>query len=805
MTKKKQQTIHTPGRIHNFSLTKHGIEGETENARFQLSVYQEGIIRVQVTNKQDFTPNPYSVMLSPQISQFEFEETDQYFFLKTKLIDVKIRRENFSLTFLHKSGTPLSEDDSNFGISWQGTEVSSYKKLQPREKFIGLGEKTGGLNRSGKAYTNWNTDHFGYGNNSDPLYISIPFYIGLHHDKCYGIFFDNTHKTVFNFGASNNRFSYFSADDGDLDYYFMHGENVSEIITFYTSLTGKMEMPPLWALGFQQCRYSYYPDRDVLRLAETFRDKDIPADVIYLDIHYMENYKVFTFDGENFPDPAGLISALKEKGFRVVVILDPGIKVDKGYFPYIDGKEKGLFLKYPDGSDYKGHVWPGWCAFPDFTNPDTRQWWSEKMAFYTNLGVDGFWTDMNEPASWGQHMPNLVEFDYEGEKVSHRKGRNVYGMQMARSTQQGAKVLRENQRPFVLSRSGFAGIQRSAAVWTGDNVANDDHMLLGIRLVNSLGLSGVSFAGYDIGGFEGNTPPSLFARWISIAAFAPLFRAHTMINSTSSEPWSFGEEVEEISRNYIKLRYQMLPLFYSAFYQSHLTGLPVAKSLAIDYPFNKKIYKPAYENQFLCCDSLLVIPAVSFKDVTKGYLPAGNWSYFYNDKRYSGNQEIYVDCPLSYLPVFVKGGAVITLQDCVQHTAYSKMESLYIHVYRGTGITRFVHYEDAGDGMEFIEGAFFKREIILNSDDNEIIIGAAEGTLESRYAQLTVFFHGFQQHKAVLNGGSSLSLEKQNVTHLKKISDFDPLPNGKHPYHFCKQVPFIHVKNSKDSIYVQLV
>jgi len=803
MTSQTNNTIHTPGPIQHYILTENGLKGKTDTASFKLTVYLEGLVRVQVTNGHSFSPNPYSVILTPQVTHFEFYETDEFLFLNTKILEVKIRRENLSITFLDKTGTVLSEDDPNFGISWQGTEVSTYKKLQPWEKFIGLGEKTGGLNRWGKAYTNWNTDHFGYGNNSDPLYMSIPFYIGLHHEKCYGIFFDNTHKTVFNFGASNNRYSYFSAEDGDLDYYFFHSENVSEIITSYTSLTGKMEMPPMWALGFQQCRYSYYPDRDVLRLAETFRDKDIPGDVIYLDIHYMEGYKVFTFDGENFPDPAALIKAVKAKGFKIVVILDPGIKVQEDYLPYLEGKAKGLFLKYPDGSDYEGHVWPGWCTFPDFTSPETRQWWAEKLAFYTDLGVDGFWTDMNEPASWGQHVPNLVEFDYEGEKVSHRKGRNVYGMQMARSTQQGAKDLRKNKRPFVLTRSGFAGIQRSAAVWTGDNLANDDHMLLGIRLVNSLGLSGVSFAGYDIGGFEGNTPPSLFARWISIAAFAPLFRAHTMINSTASEPWSFGEEVEEISRNYIKLRYKLLPLFYSAFYQSHLTGLPVAKSLAIDYPFDEYIYKSSYENQYLCCDSLLIIPVVSFKDVTKGYLPAGTWYYFYTDKIYSGNQEVYVDCPLSYLPVFVKGGAVLTLQESIQHTAYNEMESLYIHVYKGSGITRFMHYEDAGDGLEFLEGAYFKREITLNSDSNEVTLGAPEGTLESRYAHLTIFFHGFDHQEAVVND-ETMSMERQDVTHLKKLSDFDPLPSGKHPFHTCNQVGYIHIKHTKKPITVQL-
>jgi alpha-glucosidase len=276
-----------------------------------------------------------------------------------------------------------------------------------------------------------------------------------------------------------------------------------------------------------------------------------------------------------------------------------------------------------------------------------------------------------------------------------------------------------------------------------------------------------------------------------------------MINSTASEPWSFGEDVEEISRNYIKLRYKLLPLFYSAFYQSHLTGLPVAKSLAIDYPFDDHIYQDSYENEFLCCDSLLVVPVVSFKDITKAYLPAGTWYYFYTDKIYAGNQEIYVDCPLTYLPVFVKGGAVLTLQESTPHTDYRKMESLNIHVYKGSGITRFMHYEDIGDGWEFMEGAHFKREILLNSDSNELLIGTAEGTLESRYAQLTIFFHGFDQKGAVVDG-KEMSLASQEVTYLQKVSDFDPLPNDKHTFHTCKQVSYLQLKHTITPMTIQL-
>ncbi|MEP2348129.1 MAG: glycoside hydrolase family 31 protein, partial [Algoriphagus sp.] len=698
------------GKIDKWTRTSDGFSAKSEIAQVQITVIRAGIIRIQATRNDSFDVNPYSIVAQPQEIDFFLEEQEDSLILTTSQVQVQFDLQGGICSFFDLNGFLLNKDDS-LGISWLGTEVTCYKEVQANEKFIGLGEKTGNLNRAGRAYTNWNTDYFGYGINDDPLYASIPFYIGLHGEKAYGIYFDNTHKSVFNFGASTDRFSYFNAEDGDMDYYFIHEPTVAEIISSYATLTGKMKMPPKWALGYQQCRYSYYPDSEVLALSTTFRDKKIPADVIYLDIHHMEQYKVFTFDGEKFSDPKNLISRLKEKGFRVVVILDPGIKTEAGYLPYEEGKAKGLFLKYPDGKDYVAQVWPGWCAFPDFTNPDTRSWWMEKLVFYTEAGVDGFWTDMNEPASWGQFTPNLIEFDYEGTTASHRKARNIYGMQMAKSTQEGSVLNLPNQRPFVLTRAGFAGVQRFAAVWTGDNVSTEEHMLAGVRLVNSLGLSGVPFSGYDLGGFAGEATKSLYARWMSIAAFSPLFRAHSMINSNDAEPWAFGEEVEEISRTYMKLRYNLLPTIYSKFRQSSHTGLPLAASLAIAYSNDPLIFTPAFQNQYLFCDSFLIAPVESFKEILKVYLPVGDWYYFFNDQAHSGGQVIYQDCPLNNLPVFVKAGSILALQSDVAHSSAKHDGILRIHVYAGSEGSEYLHYEDDGVSFDFESGVYHERLI----------------------------------------------------------------------------------------------
>ncbi|HET9487540.1 MAG TPA: TIM-barrel domain-containing protein, partial [Chryseosolibacter sp.] len=468
-----------------------GISGTAEHGRFLVTIYQASIFRIQLTRDDFFEDFSYSVIASPGRVEWDAQDDGQVIRLTTTRLVLVIKKNPLTFHFEDHQGEIINQDEEAFGTTWIGEQVTTYKKLQEGERFIGLGEKTGPLDRRGFGYTNWNTDNFGYTAGSDPLYCSTPFYIGIHHQLCYGIFFDNTHKTFFNFGASNDRFASFSADTGEMNYYFMHGNAVSDILEQYTFLTGRMEMPPLWSIGYQQCRYSYYPDKEVINVANTFREKDIPADAIVFDIHYMEQYKIFTWSKKDFSDPASLLAQLRQLGFNVVVMCDPGIKVEKDYHAYEDGIKEDVFIKYPDGSPYTGQVWPGWCHFPDFTKPATRAWWKDQFRDYVSQGINGYWNDMNEIATWGNMLPENIEMDFEGEKSTLRRGRNIYGFQMARSTYEGTKALMDNRRPFNLTRSGFSGIQRYAAVWTGDNVAYDEHMMLGVRLVTSMGLTGI--------------------------------------------------------------------------------------------------------------------------------------------------------------------------------------------------------------------------------------------------------------------------------------------------------------------------
>lgn len=747
-----------------------GIVIHTTHGKCRVLIYQPQIIRVSVTLRDVFEEFSYAVIDKPVNTTFQIHQNENEIIIITSSCKIIIKKFPLRFRFEDENGALLNEDD-NFGISWIGEQVTNYKKLQPGERFVGLGEKTGPLDRRGNAYENWNTDAYAYNKDTDPLYSTMPFYIGIHNTLVYGIFLDNSHKSFFNFGASNNRFASFSADSGEMNYYFFSGKNVSEIIRHYTQLTGRMEMPPRWSIGYQQCRYSYYPDTEVYLIAQTFRAKDIPADAIVFDIHYMEKYKIFTWDKKHFRDPKKLIQTLTEQGFKVVVMCDPGIKVEQGYEAYEDGVKNDVFIKYPDGEYYQGMVWPGWCHFPDFTNPKTREWWASKFTDYVSLGIEGYWNDMNEIATWGNALPDNIEFDYDGNKTTARKGRNIYGFQMARSTYEGAKKLMQGKRPFNLTRSGYSGVQRYSAVWTGDNVAYDEHMLLGVRIVNSMGLSGIAFAGYDAGGFVGEANTKLYARWMSIAALSPFFRGHSMINTRDSEPWTYGEEVEQICRNFIKFRYQLLPYLYSLFYDASKSGMPVQRTLAIEYPHDSRVY--SYQNQYTLGPCLLVVPVESTKDLTKLFLPPGNWFDVYSGKEFSGDAEIMVECPIHKLPVFIRGGSIIPMQQSTSHTGI-KQEEWILHFYQGNQNTEFTYYTDDGATFEYQKGQFQTRELRYYADQKKIIITEATGNYDPLFKTIKVVFHGNIPSSISINNNMYHSSDLQH-SFFSPLEKYDPI------------------------------
>jgi alpha-glucosidase len=785
--------------------TETGLALMTNNAHVDVSVYRKSIVRINVYRSPEENPRlSYAVVAEPQPTVFQLEEQEKGFRLKTESLTLEIQKTPVRFSFFTPDGRLINADEAGLGTAWIGDEATTCKRLQPGERFVGLGEQVGNLDRAGSAHTNWNTDYFAYpvDNIKSPLYSSLPFYIGIHSGLTYGIFLDNTHRSTFNFGAANHRFSSFCVDGGSMDYYFIYNRDVPRIIEDFSHLTGRMPLPPVWSLGYQQCRFSYFPEQEVVQIAKTFREKHIPADVIYLDIHHMDRFKVFTWDPARFPNPGEMIAGLSAMGFHVVVILDPGIKIEPGYPMFEAGKAGGRFVKYPDGEDYRGEVWPGWCHFPDFTDPEVRSWWGAAVKDFVEAGVEGFWNDMNEPSVWGHDIPNLLVFNFEGTPTSHKEARNVYGMQMSRATCEGARRWMHSRRPFVLSRAGFCGIQRYAALWTGDNVSDDAHLLAGVRQLCNLGLSGVPFAGCDVGGFAGEATPELFARWISLGVFFPLFRGHSMLNSRDAEPWAFGEAVEEIARNFIRLRYRLMPYLYATFYESSRWGLPVVRSLAVDFTHDPNVYDHDYQNQFLCGAFILVIPVESRHTIAKAYLPKGHWYDFYSDRCESGGRVVYADAPIERLPLFVKAGAIIPVQAAVPHALQPPEGPLEIHLYRGRRPSHFTYYEDDGTSTRYRQGFYHLRRMHLTAD--RFVIEAAEGNYRTKFKRLKICLHGFRRDpdKPVRVNGRDMEVVAENYRFLDPIGLPDASGHGKDPYGSVA-VQSVRVGHSAEKIVVE--
>lgn len=767
-----QDRVMPAGDVKTVTASGNQLDIVTANARVRVQVYSPSVIRVRMSDKPFGDDFSYAVIATPLPGKIVWEQTKDDIRFRTDSLKVSITRTPFSISFYTTDGQLINQDEPGLGTSWIGTEVTTYKHMQEGERFIGLGEKTGNLDRRGNGYTNWNTDVYGYSVAQDPLYSTIPFYIGIHHGLQYAIFFDNSFQSDFNFGASNNRFASFGARGGEMNYYFISNSSVAGIIRSYTDLTGRMKLPPLWSLGYQQNRYSYYPETEVMRIAQTLREKKIPADGITLDIHYMDAYKLFTWNKERFPDPAGMIGRLDKMGFKTTLIVDPGIKVEKNYAAYESGLKEGIFLKYADGQPYTGEVWPGWCHFPDFTSTRGRNWWKQQVTTYTGIGVAGIWNDMNEIATWGQKMPSNVLFNYDEHPTTHLKAHNVFGLQMARASYEGTREALQ-KRPFILTRSGYAGLQRYSALWTGDNRAEDDHMLAGVRLLSSLGLSGVPFTGMDIGGFTGNPSVNLYTRWMQLGAFVPYFRNHAALNTKAAEPWAFGEDVLEIVRRYVNLRYRLLPYLYASFYESTQNGLPVVRSLAIDYTSDNSIYKPEYQNQFLFGQSFMVIPQPGDAKFSKIYFPAATWYNLYTDSLEQGNREKIIELTTDLLPVYVKAGSIIPMQSLVQSVKEKPSDTLSLHVYYGDAANHFLYYEDDGETYAYEQGAFYRRNIRFDPGNKNITLDKATGSAVSKFNHIQLVLHGFVENVFRVNG-KTVDVAGKQTTMIDNISFVQP-------------------------------
>lgn len=696
--------------------------------------------------------------------------------IRTSEIEIRIQLDPFRLAWYDLAGNLISKDADSLSMARDGERVCCWKTMPSDEHYFGLGEKTGPLDKRGHSYVMWNTDPGGYNALTDPMYESIPFFVGLRRGKAYGIFFDNTYRSFFDMGAASADTYSFGAEGGEINYYFFYGPDPKKVITRFTDLVGRASLPPRWSLGYIQSS-AHYPNDKIFRfIADSFRLREIPCDALFLDTMYMKGNRIFTWDKKAFPNPPKMLADLLQQGFHTYCIVDPGAKADPNYYVYQQGLAGDYFLKRKNGKVYTGEIWPGQSAFPDFTSQKTRAWWASLVADFRKAGLAGFLCDMDEPTvdaiplskGWiPRGLDEDVIYHDHGLDTPEAKNHNIFGLLMSRATHEGLLRSRPNERPFVITRATYAGGQRYAAQWTGDNLATWECMRTSLRLVQSMGVSGLVFTGSDIGGFVFIPDSELYTRWMESGVFHPLFVTHNSAHWTTDrgvDPWSFGQESEVLNRRAIQFRYRLIPYLYNAFYQSTQTGLPIVRPLVLYYPQDAKVLDetPAQElNEFFCGEDLLVAPVVRPGDVTrKVYLPEGTWYGFWDELRYEGPASVVVPAPMGKIPLFVRAGAVIPMQQVVQYTGEAPINPLTLEIYPQGSSSR-EYYEDDGATLDYQRGVFLLEKFSVTESERLVTIASADhqGSYVPPARSLLLKVHAQQSPpKAVKLNGQELAM-----------------------------------------------
>ena len=770
------------GRVKSFQRERDCVIFHCEGGILRIAVLHSNSVRVTFNRDYRFTGRrSFAVVNASSCEAFTVQDTAVAVVLRTAELAVEVVKADASIRMCDSVGRVVCEDAGD-GLTWDRHTVMCSKAMDGETHFYGLGEKTGFLDKRGREYLMWNTDDPLHTPTKDPLYKSIPLLLTFNGEWATGTLVDYAGRIWFDLGVASDGSYSFKVDDHELDYYFIYGPDLKRVLGTYTDLTGRMPLPPLWALGYQQCRWSYYPEAVVRDLADTFREKDIPCDVIYLDIDYMDGYRVFTWDRERFPDPERMLADLGAQGFKVVTIVNPGVKRDPNYGVYVEGVQRHLFCRWLTGEVYHGRVWPGEAAFPDFTKKEARRWWAEKHDALLGKGVAGIWNDMNEPSDFSlpptpstqrstaqgspaqdrtkATVPDELMAENDGDPCTFGRIHNAYALEMCRSTCEAFRLLKPEARPFILTRAAYAGIQRYAAVWTGDNCSWWEHLAMSLPLCMNIGLSGVPFVGSDVGGFQGNATPELFVRWMQLGAFTPFFRAHSMHDTRPHEPWAWGPEVEEICRRYIKLRYALLPYTYNEFYKASQTGLPVMRPLVLDYPDDERTHN--LNTEFLWGESFLVAPVTEPAAVKRCvYLPEGTWFDYWTDRRYPGKTDYLVDAPLDTLPLFVKAGSVIPSVAPVNYVGEARAETMRLDVYLDASSgseARYTLYEDDGLTRRHEDGEYSLTEFRCSATEKEIVFQITPVVSEYRSGRKSyrLRFHGASPEVGVPGGRACL-------------------------------------------------
>ena len=726
-----------------------GIEATDGGMKMRVEALADSILRVRITRGSEYAEDAsWAVPAAVRAKRVDVHPAADGF--RTGELAVRIDSVTMQLNVTDLQGRTIVADGTQ-PVRFEGSRFTLSKALPVGEHIYGLGDKTGNFDRREQGFVDWNTDAYGFNRATDPIYKSIPFYIATGADGgAYGLFLDNTWRSWFDFGHRDAAAIEFGADGGAVDYYIIAGPTVRDVVRRYAALTGKAPLPPMWALGFQQSRYSYMTADEVREIAGRLRKDRIPSDVIWLDIDYQDRNRPFTTNPKTFPDLKKLASDVGGEGFKLVAITDLHIAYapNQGYAAYDSGAAGDHFLRQADRSLYVGRVWPGPSVFPDFTRASTRAWGGSLYQPFVADGIAGFWNDMNEPAIFEtptKTMPPTVRHridadDFAPRTAPHAEIHNVYGMENSRATYEGLLRLRPNVRPFVMTRASYAGGQRYAVTWTGDNGSTWDHLKLAVQQMLSLGLSGFSWSGADVPGFTGGASPELATRWYEIAAFTPVFRSHAAKDTPRAEPWVDGPKHLAIRRRFIEGRYRLMPYLYAVAEESARTGDPVMRPTFYDYPAMAKA--SCDQSMAFALGADLLIASAPRPESPHPYdicLPGKGWYDYWSGARLSGDK-VSEKPQLDRLPVFVRPGAIIPKQPLVQSTAEKPKGPLQLEVYPGDDCRGEIYLDDGAS----IAGPSLRQQVTCTATAKGIALhfGERVGSYRPWWTSIAVTVHG---------------------------------------------------------------
>ncbi|MBU0550643.1 glycoside hydrolase family 31 protein [Myxococcota bacterium] len=677
-----------------FEAKSQGFEADLGEIKLEVKFLEADLI--QVTYTPGALPLPYGV--EPR-SWPEVEITPQAHGVCSSAVEVTLEATGgLHWSTIEDEVLRIDAPPQRDGEIWH-----HQSEIADDEVIYGLGEKAAPLNRRGRRYHLWNREPMGtYAPGDDPLYLNVPVLIRYASSgrACLS-FYDNPSEGWVDL---HDKTAEITLTLGSLRYYVAFG-SLSHVIDLYTHLTGRPALPPRWALGYHQCRWSYKSAHEVRELVAEFERRCLPLSAVHLDIHYMDGYRVFTVDSQRFSDLKGLSSELEAKGIKLVAILDPGIKVDQKFALYREGEAAGVFLKTPEGQTLQAPVWPGWVAFPDFTDPQARLLWAAQYQKIVDWGIAGVWHDMNEPAAFSPKeatLPRCIPHVLEGRGGVHQEAHNIYALMQAKAGAEGLRHAAPFARPWILSRAGWAGLQRYAWTWTGDCESSWRMLRETIRIGLGLSLSGIPYTGPDIGGFSGQPSAELYIRWFQLGAALPFFRTHSAAFVPARTPWSFGEKALKAIESAWKLRYKCLPYWYTLAYEANQTGAPLIRPLSWIDPKLKEI-----DDSFLIGNAMLIAPVLEEKSQNRVVtLPSGDWYYLLDLKVYSGT--VKIEAPLDHLPVFIRAGHILPVEE--DGIVYAEVWPdllgnakgwIYQDDGDGYGTYRIIHWSTEGKEIKF--------------------------------------------------------------------------------------------------------